>query len=418
MVALLSNKGKIDAIKMISTPRINWVLLVIFILFSTVVFFGALFSPVIRDIAYAPLRELILPPPDPINVSVLYSTEKEAWLNDVVARFENDGIKVDGHPVKIQLEKMGSWEINAAVMDGSREPVIISPASSLQIAALQDLSTAKYGKSLVNPADTSTCRSVVKTPLVLVAWKERAGALWGEQPGSSLWRDLSSTIENPEGWAAYNHPDWGYVKFEHTDPLKSNSGFMTILLMSYNYYSKTSNLTNSDILSNAAFQQWFLATESNISEFDYSTGPLMEKMITYGPSTLDIVTVYEATAIEQAENAVGRYGELRVYYPPALLWSDHPFCVIDSYWVTSQQSRAAALFIDYLTQTTSQQLALTEYGFRPVDESIPLEQSGSPFDRYAANGFRSDLSMIPEVEIPSGSVLNTLRDFWSRNVIR
>jgi Ca-activated chloride channel homolog len=113
---------------------------------------------------------------------------------------------------------------------------------------------------------------------------------------------------------------------------------------------------------------------------------------------------------------VGRYGELHVYYPPAMVWSDHPFCILNADWVTPQESAAAKLFVAYLTSKPAQQDALMKYGFRPVDTSIPLEQPGSPFDRYAANGFRADLSGIPDVEIPAGNVLNTLRDFWSRNV--
>lgn len=400
------------------TPRLNWVLFVLFALAAIGVFIAAMLSPMFREIAYAPVRELILPPPEPVVVSVLYSTEKEAWLNDVIMEFEKTNPTIDGHPVKIELEKMGSWEINAAVLDGTRQPDIVSPASTLQLAALQDASAVKFGRPLVNLADTATCRSVVKTPLVLVAWKERADVLWGRQPGASLWRDLHDALVDPQGWAAYRHPEWGYVKFGHTDPLKSNSGFMTILLMTYGYHGKTANLTASDILSNEDFQAWFLETEASIGQFEYSTGPLMEKMVVYGPSTFDMVTVYEATAIEQAENAVGRYGELRIYYPPAILWSDHPFCVIEADWVTYQQREAAALFIDFLTGREAQTSALMKHGFRPVDGSIQLEQPGSPFDRYAANGLLTDLSSLPEVEIPAGNVLNTLRDFWSRNVNR
>jgi hypothetical protein len=400
------------------TPRINWVLLVLFGMAAIGVFVAALLFPAFRPIAYAPLRELIIPPPAPVNVNLLYSTEKEAWLGEVVTDFEASGASVDGHPVKIQLEKMGSWEINTAVLNGTRKPVIISPASSLQIAALQDASTAQFGKSLVNPADIAACRPVVKTPLVLVAWKERADVLWGQQPGASLWKDLHDALTNSQGWALYQHPDWGYVKFGHTDPLKSNSGFMTILLMAYGYHGKTSNLSTSDILSDSDFQKWFLETEASIGQFESSTGPLMQKMIAYGPSTFDLVSVYEATAIEQADNAVGRYGELRIYYPPALLWSDHPFCVLNADWVDPQQTRAAKLFIDFLTSKPAQELALNKYGFRPVDTSIQLTQPGSPFERYAANGFKADLSNLPEVQIPSGAVLNTLRDFWARNVTR
>ncbi len=400
------------------TPRTNWILLILFGMTAVGVFVAALMIPPFRAVAYAPLRELILPPPAPVIVTVLYSTEKQAWLEEVVPGFEASGANVDGHPVKIELEKMGSWEATNAILDGARRPVIISPASSLQIAALQDASTIQFGRSLVNPADTASCRAVVRTPLVLIAWKERADVLWGRQPGDSLWRDLHKALVDPQGWAAYNQPDWGYVKFGHTDPLKSNSGFMTIVLMTYGYHGKTSGLSAADILSDSAYQQWFLEIESGIGQFEHSTGPLMEKMVVYGPSTFDLVAVYEATAIEQAENAVGRYGELRVYYPPATLWSDHPFCVLNADWVEPDQAQAAQLFIDYLTGKNAQEIALFKYGYRPVDTSILLEQPGSPFDRYAANGFRADLSFLPEVEVPPGSALNTLRDFWARNVNR
>ena len=400
------------------TPKINWFLFILYFVATVGVLIAALLSPPVRSKAYAPLREAILPPPEPVVVSVLYSTEKEAWLNEVIVDFEKTNPIIDSHPVKIELEKMGSWEINSAVMDGTRKPVLISPASSLQIVALQDSSSVKFGHSLVNPADTSMCHSVVKTPLVLVAWKERADVLWGQQPNESMWRDLHNVLVDPKGWAAYNHPEWGYVKFGHTDPLKSNSGYMTILLMTYGYYGKTSNLSAADILTNQDYQDWFLQTEASIGQFESSTGPLMEKMIAYGPSTFDMVTVYEATAITQAENAVGRYGELHIYYPPAMLWSDHPFCVLNADWITQQQTQAAKLFLDYLTSKPAQETALMKYGFRPVDTSIKLEQAGSPFDRYAANGFLANLSRIPDVAIPAGNVLNTLRDFWSRNVSR
>ena len=53
------------------TPRLNWVLLVLFGLAAAGVFVAALLLPAFRSIAYAPLRELIIPPPAPITVSVL-----------------------------------------------------------------------------------------------------------------------------------------------------------------------------------------------------------------------------------------------------------------------------------------------------------------------------------------------------------
>jgi len=400
------------------TPKLNWVLLGLFGLLTLGVFTAALIFPAFRQTAYAPVREILIPPPEPLILSLLYSTEKEAWLNEVIQDFENSGARVDGHPLQIDAKKMGSWEINAAVLSGLEQPVLISPASSLQIAALQDASTAEFGRSLVNPAETATCRSVVTTPLVLAAWKERANVLWGTQPGATLWLDLHDSLINPKGWAAYHQPDWGYIKFGHTDPLKSNSGFMTILLMTYAYYEKSDQLSAADILSNEAFQTWFLSMEHSIGQFEYSTGPLMKKMVSYGPSTYDFISVYEATALEQAENAQGKYGDLRIYYPPVLSWSDHPFCLVHGDWVSPMQVKASQLFIDYLLSQPAQQSAMINYGFRPVSSEVSLNQPGSPFDRYAANGFLADLSAMKTVEIPQGNVLNTLRDFWSRNVSR
>ncbi len=394
-------------------PRLNWGLFVGYILISLAVFVAALMAPGFRDLAYAPLRELILPPPSPIVVELLYSSEKEAWLNEVVPQFESTHPRIDGHPIQLQLKKMGSREIYMAILDGQAQPDLISPASSLQISILQQLSTSKFSQPIVNGADPRACRDTMTTPLVLVAWKERAEVLWGDYPPDDLWMHLQSALVNPQGWGAYGHPEWGYIKFGHTDPLKSNSGFQTLILMTYNYNRKIDGLTSADILNNVAYQRWFKDFEGTIGTFGESTGAYMQEMIAYGPSQYDIVAVYESSAIEQAANAVGRYGELQVYYPPVTLLSDHPFCVLKAPWVTSQKARAAQKFVDYLLGPEAQQAALAQ-GFRPVDTTIPLDQSGSPFQRYAANGLRVDLPA--EVEIPSGDTLNTLLDFWMRNI--
>lgn len=353
---------------------------------------------------------------NPIELSVLYSTEKEAWLNDAITGFDG---RADDRPITVKLEKMGSREIYLSVLDGSRKPDVISPASSLQISILQNLSASQFGSPVVNPTNPASCRSVVTTPLVMVAWQERANVLWGDNPNSHMWQRLHQVLVDPKGWEGYDHPEWGYIKFGHTDPLKSNSGFMTILLMSYNYFDKTSGLTSQDILANTGYQQWFKEIEGTISEFGDSTGTYMQQIVTYGPSKYDMVTVYESTAIEQAENAVGRYGPLRVYYPPATVLNDHPFCVLKAEWVTPEKVKAAQVLTDYLLSQPVQEKALLQHGFRPVDPTIPLNQPGSPFgsgDPIGDIGLKVDLP--PQVELPPGDVLNTLLDFWSRSVAK
>ncbi len=394
-------------------PIRNIIFFTFYTLLVIAVFVLSLIFPTFRPIAYAPLRELILPPPEPIVVTVLYSTEKDAWLKEVIPAFEAADYKVDGHPIQLSVKSMGSRDIYLAVLNGKEKPDLISPASSMQISILESQSPNVFNRAIVNAADTRQCRSVVRTPLVLVAWKERADVLWSTGSDEGVWTRLFEAVTDPKGWADYGHPEWGYVKFGHTDPLKSNSGFQAILLMTYDYYHKTSGLTPNDILGNADYRTWFTQFEGTISDFGDSTGTYMKDMVAFGPSKYDVIAVYESTALEQSANAATRYGQLKVYYPAATSWSDHPFCILNADWVTPDHARAAQVFLDYLTSKPAQTLAL-KYGFRPVDNSIPLDGPGSPFVQYVINGFF--LKVPPEVESPSGEVLITLLDFWSRNV--
>jgi hypothetical protein len=401
-----------------STPRLNWVLFATYLLVTIGVLVAALFSPAVRALAYAPLRDLIIPPPQPIVVDVLYSTEKAAWITEAVTRFEASNRRVDGRPIKLELSKSGSREMYLAVLDGDAQPDLISPASMLQVSLLQDLSAARTDKfegPVVDRTDAQTCRPVLKTPVVLVAWRNRADVLWGQNPNSRLWLRLHDAVTE-ETWDAYGHPEWGFIKFGQTNPLKSNSGFQSFLLMTYNYFGKSSDLTSQDIL-DADYQDWYREFGRNVTKFGDSTGTFMEEIVAYGPSRYDIVAVYEATAIEHIDNAVARYGSeyggLQVYYPPVTSLSDHPFCVIRADWVSPEEAQAAQHFLDFLTDTGMQELAL-RYGFRPVDSDISLTGSGSPFPRYEANGVRLDLP--DEVTVPPGGVLNTMLEFWARNV--
>jgi len=395
-------------------PKINFVIFSLYIISVIGVMGWAMADPKFRSISYAPLRELFMPSPDPIELFILYSTEKEAWLEKVISGFEASDIRVNGRPIKVILEKTGSREMYLGILDDKYQPDVISPASTLQISILQDLSQQKYSFPIVNRNNQSECISVIRTPLVLVAWKERADVLWKNQSNEKLWESLYLAVTSTTGWQDYGHPEWGYVKFSHTDPTKSNSGFMTLLLLSYSYFNKTSGLTENDIISNRNFQEWIINFENSIVDFGDSTGTYMKEIVAYGPSKYDVVAVYESTAIEHLENAKGRYGELQIYYPPATIFSDHPFCILNAPWVTPEKREASKIFIEYLQTYEAQQIALNEHGFRPVNQRVDIKEIGSPFIKYASNGLEIDLPQ--EIQLPSGNTLDILISFWIRNI--
>ena len=104
------------------TPRLNWFLLIVFCLISIGVLIASFVFPSFRSRAYAPLREIVLPPPQPLVLSLLYSTEKDAWLEEVLEGMQDDPLIVNGRPLELVTEKMGSREMYLwSVLGKSRE---------------------------------------------------------------------------------------------------------------------------------------------------------------------------------------------------------------------------------------------------------------------------------------------------------
>jgi ABC-type sulfate transport system substrate-binding protein len=184
--------------------------------------------------------------------------------------------------------------------------------------------------------------------------------------------------------------------------------------MTFEYYGKSSGLRVSDLL-DPNYQAFVASIERGVSKFEASTGTFMTDMIRFGPSKYDIAVVYENLVIAQLENAQGRWGDLRVYYPEITLWSDHPVALLQGDWVTDEQKRAARVFIAFLRSRPMQERALA-YGFRPADPSVPIRTSdaSNPYTRLAQYGVKMDVP--PVATPPDGPVVRNLLTMWSRVV--
>src|SRR5262249_29031944 len=160
------------------------------------------------------------------------------------------------------------------------------------------------------------------------------------------------------------------VKFGHTSPLLSNSGLQTLVLLAYAYYAKTSGLSVANTL-DSGFQTWLEEFERGVLEFGDSTGTFMDRMVLFGPSKYDLVAVVQTLANESAEAARGRWGPLRVVYPPATIMSDHPYAALNAPWVSPAQREAADRFREFLLSVPIQELGL-RLGFRPGNARVPV----------------------------------------------
>ncbi|HSD87777.1 MAG TPA: substrate-binding domain-containing protein [Kofleriaceae bacterium] len=343
------------------------------------------------------------------EIQFVYSTEKKDWIETMANEFAKT------HPaIKVTLVGKGSLDAAQAILDGSLKPTLWSPADSMVINLLASDWQTKNHENVIATSGEDAPQPLVLTPLVFVAWEDRANALIKASGGSISWKAIHKAVTSPQGWLAIGGQGrWGFVKLGHTDPTKSNSGLEALYLMSLEYYGKT-KLAIEDLL-DPKYQEFVKGVEKGVTKFEPSTGTFMTDMVRFGPSKYDIAVVYENLAISQLADAAGRWGKLKVYYPSTTIWSDHPIALLDASWVTADQKTAARQFIAFLRSKPSQQRAL-EFGFRPADTSVPVvtNDAQNPFTRLASEGITVDVP--PAAETPEGPLVRNLMMMWTRVV--
>jgi len=347
---------------------------------------------------------------DAVEVTFLYSTEKKDWIEAETALFSKE------HPeIQIKLTGRGSLEAAQELVDGKEKPTLWSPADSLVMSlGAADFETKNSARLIAAEGTEDAPQALVITPVVFVVWEDRAQVL-SKGKGQISWKTIHDAVAANQGWPAIGgKPEWGFVKLGHTDPTRSNSGLQALLLMTLEYYRKTSGLEVAELLK-PDYQTWVKEIEKGVTKFESSTGIFMTDMVRFGPSKYDIAVVYESLAIAQIENAQGRWGDLRVYYPGTTEWSDHPVALLQGQWVTEAQRKAARSYVGYLKSRHAQERALG-YGFRPADTSVPLKTADArnPFTRLAQYGVQIDIP--PAATPPQAAVVRNLMTMWSRLV--
>ena len=345
-----------------------------------------------------------------VTVTFVYGTEKRDWVEAAAESFRSKH-----RDIELKLVGQGSLESAQAILEGKLQPTAWAPADSLAMSLLESDWRTKNGTALFGTGEDAPAPLVI-SPLVFVAWDDRAEVLAKLGGGHITWKALHQALSADQGWPAIGgKAEWGFVKFGHTDPTRSNSGLQALVSMTYDYYGRT-QLTVGDLL-DPKYQAWIKAIEKGVTRFEASTGTFMTDMVRFGPSRYDLALVYESLAVSQLENAQGRWGNLKLYYLPTTLWSDHPGAVLQGSWVTPEQRKAARAWLQHLRSREVQEQAL-RLGFRPADPAVPLKNQdpSNPFNRLGPYGLQLDLP--PAAPSPDGAIVRNLLSMWTRTVPR
>jgi len=339
-----------------------------------------------------------------VEIGIAYGTEKERWLQWAAGEFAKTR---EGNRIKVNLIPMGSLEGAQAVLGGDTRIHAWSPASAVyKDIFLEDWQVRRGGGKPILREE-----NLALSPMVFVMWAERHEA-FVRKYGEVSFKTLAQALAEPGGWEAVaGKPEWGLFKLGHTHPNQSNSGLVTLVLMAYDYYGKSRELTLRDIL-DPGFQDWARKFERGVTGLSNSTGNMMREMVLKGPSAYDAVVVYESVAIDYLKNAEGRWGSLKVVYPARNLWNENPFYILDAPWSSPEQREAAGRFLDFLLTEPIQRQALA-HGFRPGNPAVPVRFAGSPFMVFQPYGLSVDLGTM--CDPPRAEVLNNLLQWWQRS---
>ncbi len=345
-----------------------------------------------------------LPPPrgDELRLLFTYGSEKEAWLKEATASFNAKAELVDGKRITVEALPMGSGECIDEVLDGSRQPHLISPASGVFLALGNARSQAASGKDLIGASE-----NLVLSPVVIAMWKPMAEALgWPAKPIG--WGDVLALAREPQGWAAKGHAEWGRFRFGHTHPESSNSGLIALLAQGYAATGKTSGLTSAD-LATPEVAAYVGGIQRAIVHYGKSTGFFANRLASAGPGYLSAAVVYESNVIESYARADNTFPPLVAIYPKeGTFWSDHPVGVVERPWVTPAHRTAARRYIDFLLAQPQQEAAL-RMGFRPAAVNLAV---AAPID--AAHGVdpKQPTTTLP---VPGAGVCDAALRLWRAN---
>lgn len=339
-----------------------------------------------------------------VKVNVVYGSEKQAWLEPLVAQYNASQRKTaDGATIVVEAGPMGSIESINAIISGQLQPTVWSPASSVYIP----VANAEWRKQHSTDLIAGTPNDLVLSPVVIAMWKPMAEALgWPATPIG--WADIAALSTSEEGWAKYGYPEWGRFKFGHTHPNHSNSGVVSILAEAYAGAGKQRGLSVDD-LSNPALITFMQEVESSIIHYGSSTGFFAERMFERGPSYLSAAVMYENLVVAQENKRLaGESSQLPVvaiYPKEGTFWTNNPYVVLNAPWVTPEQKAAAQDFEAFLRDKPQQQRAI-ELGFRPADPAIPL---AAPLD--AGHGV-DPAEPKTVLEIPPAEVIAGAQRLW------
>ncbi len=335
------------------------------------------------------------------SLTLITSATKKGWLEGQVEQFN---AQKSGNVKIVYLETRDALQ---AILNGKRKPTLWSPSAPLWATRLSEAWAEKHGGTrLVDDSDPNTYRVYLRTPIVFVTTKAKAGYLRPLLSGSEAWANLADLAGGKRKLPGATRP----FVWAHADPVASNSGFLTLgLLLDAYVQSKNGAVTPEQAASSAGFKSYLQRAEKTMpldAAVREGSSALMKAFVG-SPDRYDVITSYESSALAAAE----KNPELAVLYPNPTVVSEQAVAVISGDWVTPDQKAQAAELLTFLGGEDSLRGGVNDR-FRPARTSGNVSLAPQ-ITRGRAQGFQQTFT---SVELPSYEALNAAAYTWNETI--
>jgi Ca-activated chloride channel family protein len=316
-----------------------------------------------------------------LRLQVAASPDQSDVLAQAAAEYGRQRPTVDDRCVDVQIRGVESVEAANALVTGWDEvalgpqPDVWVPASSAWALQVQLKRQATKQPDVI-PFERP---KVATTPMVFAMPRPMAQALgWPQQPLG--WEELLQAVQSPQGWAAFNQPDWGAFRLGKLDPNLSTPGLEALIGAVFAATGQGSDLSVETLAKQADQLRTLILGIERAPGQDADTPATFLANLQQADQAGDALDFVSAVPLDEKsvfDYNRGSLGGLEdggqrpkpkvplaaVYPKEGTLEADHPWVVLRAPWVDAAKRRAAAGFLDYI-RSEPVQVRFQEAGFR------------------------------------------------------
>lgn len=354
------------------------------------------------------------------TVVVAASVEKSDLMTEIARRYNASDRLVNGACYGIAVNAAPSGVVESRLAQSNWDPAwgsapdAWSPAASTWLQLLRH-DRASHDRPDILAADNP---SVVSTPIVLAMPEPMARTL-GWPDAAVGWSDLLTLANDPRGWAARGHPEWGRFKLGKTNPVVSTSG-LSATVGAFVAATGTSSDLTLDTLKQPRVRDFVAGVEKSVAHYGDTALTFLtnlQRVDDAGAALgyVSAVAVKEKSIVDYNQGnptgtlrTRGQHGRPRVplvaiYPKDGTLDSDSPFAVLRAPWSDAAKQAGAEDFRAYLREPAQQEL-YTDAGFRTYD--------GRPGSAIRDSEYLAD-DVGVVLSPPSPPVLAAVRATWA-----